>query len=234
MEEKKANPGWKKFKLINSDTVSWEKIVDVEQLSNSKYRVLTSDERVDDIKTPCTVDSPSGSNINALPEDIPFNDNIFTPYLPMSVSDVSVDMERVNFTAIAYIAQMESSDAKAHTQMREGFEMFIEHYKRDETPYTLDDNGNYWVWPDVALFILDHVTPTFKMVALKRRIFNGEEFKDLEEHAARLLGRYIVTGVSDDNNRNTVSNGMIRDSKKMIELAMQLGTVIRQIFSIRP
>jgi len=151
------------------------------------------------------------------------------------ISDISANVERVNLTSIAYIVQMESIDLKAHVQMREGFEIFIEHYNREETPYTIDSSGNYWVWPDVALFIVDHVTPTFQIVSIKRKIITGDALNTPEGccKSAALLCRYIVTGVSDGNNKEPITGSMIRDSKKMVELVSQLVGVLSRVWNDR-
>jgi hypothetical protein len=155
------------------------------------------------------------------------------PVSAYCISDASANVERVNLTSIAYMVQMKSHDSNAHTQMRDGFELYIEHYNREDTPYTIDANGNCWVWPDVALFIIDHVTPTFEIVSIKRNIITGTAVTASEEccKEASLLIRYIVTGISNDNNEEPVVEQHLKDVKNISRLVLELISIFTQAWT---
>jgi hypothetical protein len=150
------------------------------------------------------------------------------------ISDTVVKTERVNFTNIAIIVQRSACDDKASYQMRKGFESYIEHYSREEAPYILDVDGDYWVWPDVAMFIIDHVTPTFEIVAIKRRLSGGEVIANpFHRKAVVALSRYIATGVMRNDDPNKHNHSVTGDVKYISEIVTQLiGNISRMCRSM--
>ncbi len=121
--------------------------------------------------------------------------------------------QRINFTEICHAL------IRAHVsaaECRRGFTAFAKEYGQrrmdDEIKHFInaatqrpaqivlcDAAGDYQLWPDAILFMLDHCTPSFDLLAVKKRIIRDEMFPPVADEmsaiAARGFANHVVTGV---------------------------------------
>jgi hypothetical protein len=133
------------------------------------------------------------------------------------------DCHYINLTAIVEEVEASACDTMARAQLRDGFVLYLEHYIIDDNPYTIDVNGDYWVMPDVALFVIDHVTSNFKIVAIKKRLMTGCRFMTPTVEG-RLLCRYIVTGVGE--------SGIDTKTKDSADIVTQIVTIFNNVMKL--
>jgi hypothetical protein len=135
-------------------------------------------------------------------------------------------VDRVNMTQILTLAAQSTRDPNAKECIREGFESFIQNYDGKSPPFTVDENGDHWTWPDAILFILDHMSPSYSLIAIKRQISAGNvafEDCDVGASAGRQFTNYVVTGVDNGIiNKHDNSRNIFRDAKKTYKMVMCL------------
>lgn len=150
-------------------------------------------------------------------------------YSPLfSYNDNDDGSECVNLTTIVQKVEDAANDTNARAQMRAGFVLYLEHYTNDDNPYGIDADGDYWVNMDVALFVIDHVTTNFEIVAIKKQIINEHFGHNESTVVGRLLCRYIVTGVGCDGDDGQDKTNV----KKSVDLATQIVTILNSITSL--
>jgi hypothetical protein len=131
---------------------------------------------------------------------------------------------RINFTTVA-VGLLHANASRENC--RRGFIAFSHLYSerqlvseatRGFTPaepiLITDSNGDYWLWADAIIFIIDHCTPSMELVSLKAKIARGELPSKHNDNANAICSRdfanFVVTGISlkDKPARDTLDAAM--------------------------
>lgn len=143
---------------------------------------------------------------------------------------------RINMTRILSLVTQQCHSPKIKECIREGFESFMQNYDGTAPPFTIDENGDYWTWPDAVIFILDHMPPSYHMISIKRQLISGTiNFETCDEliSSGRQFTNCIVTGVDTDADAGNYDGDMIKDAKKTFDMFMSLVNSITRILRLR-